>query len=103
MTPEQFFATNGAAARNVCHGTPLLASVCLAQAALESNWGESGLTKRAFNFFGFKVGSNWAGSVLSLPTKDQLAAKLAEAGQCCDDENCKHNHSQTTKLRKAAR
>lgn len=72
MTPIQFFATYGPAARNVCHGTPLLASVCLAQAALESNWGESGLTKRAFNFFGFKVGSSWAGAVLSLPTNEQL-------------------------------
>ncbi len=27
-------------------------------------------------------------------TKDQLAAKLAEAGKCCDDKNCKHNHAQ---------
>lgn len=24
-------------------------------------------------------------------TKGQLAAKLAEAGKCCDDKNCKHN------------
>ena len=72
MTPDQFFATYGPAAHNVCQGTPLLASVCLAQAALESNWGDSGLTKRAFNFFGFKVGSSWAGAVLSLPTKEQL-------------------------------
>ena len=72
MTSDQFFATYGPAAHNVCHGTPLLASVCLAQAALESNWGESGLTKWAFNFFGFKVGSSWAGVVLSLPTKEQL-------------------------------
>jgi hypothetical protein len=29
-------------------------------------------------------------------TKDQLAAKLAEAGKCSDDKNCKHNHAQTT-------
>lgn len=29
-------------------------------------------------------------------TKDQLAAKLAEAGKCCDDKNCKHNATQQT-------
>lgn len=27
-------------------------------------------------------------------TKDQLAAKLAEAGKCCDDEKCRHNAHQ---------
>lgn len=27
-------------------------------------------------------------------TKDQLAAKLADAGKCCDDKNCKHNATQ---------
>lgn len=72
MTPDQFFATHGPAARNVCHGTALLASVCLAQAALESSWGESGLTRRAFNFFGFKAGTQWKGAVLKLLTKEQL-------------------------------
>lgn len=25
-------------------------------------------------------------------TKDEIAAALHEAGQCCDDPNCKHNH-----------
>lgn len=29
-------------------------------------------------------------------TKDQIAAKLAQAGKCCDDENCKHNAAQQT-------
>ena len=43
------------------------------------------------------------GKFTTTATKDQLAAKLAEAGQCCDDENCKHNHPQTTKPRKATR
>jgi hypothetical protein len=25
-------------------------------------------------------------------TKDEIAAALHQAGKCCDDENCKHNH-----------
>lgn len=36
------------------------------------------------------------GKFASTATKDQLAAKLAEAGKCCDDKNCKHNHAQPT-------
>lgn len=28
-------------------------------------------------------------------TKQQLAAKLADAGKCCEDENCKHNQQST--------
>lgn len=34
------------------------ASITLAQAALESSWGESGLTKQANNFFGIKDQTN---------------------------------------------
>lgn len=75
MTPAIFFATYGPSARNACQGTPLLASVCLAQAAVESGWGESGLTKRAFNFFGFKAGTRWSGPVLMLATKEQKPDK----------------------------
>lgn len=44
--------------------------VCLAQAALESNWGRSGLATRALNLFGIKAGRSWAGPVLELPTKE---------------------------------
>ncbi len=36
------------------------------------------------------------GKFATTATKDQLAAKLAEAGKCCDDENCKHNAVQQT-------
>lgn len=36
-------------------------------------------------------------------TKDQLAAKLADAGKCCEDENCKHNHKAATKPGKVQR
>jgi hypothetical protein len=44
------------------------------------------------------------GKFASTATKDQLAAKLAEAGKCCDDKNCKHNQGpQTQQPRKVTR
>ncbi|WP_080833086.1 glycoside hydrolase family 73 protein [Cohnella massiliensis] len=48
------------------HGVP--ASLKLAQAALESNWGRSGLTQKANNLFGIK-GTGPAGSV-TMPTRE---------------------------------
>jgi hypothetical protein len=36
-------------------------------------------------------------------TKDDLAAKLAEAGKCCDDKNCKHNQQPTKQTQKSGR
>ena len=31
------------------------------------------------------------GKFTTVATKQQMAVKLADAGKCCDDENCKHN------------
>lgn len=42
----------------------------LAQSAHESNWGQSGLTIDAHNFFGLKTGSSWGGAVHQLPTRE---------------------------------
>ena len=46
-----------------------------AQAALESGWGESGLTQAANNLFGIKAGRNWKGEVLELPTWEYSQAQ----------------------------
>lgn len=44
------------------------------------------------------------GKFSTTATKDQLAAKLAQAGKCCDDENCRHNATQqATQPRKVTR
>jgi flagellum-specific peptidoglycan hydrolase FlgJ len=45
-------------------------AVVCAQAALESNWGRSGLCVRANNLFGIKAGRSWRGKTLDLPTKE---------------------------------
>ncbi|MEA4884248.1 MAG: glucosaminidase domain-containing protein [Clostridia bacterium] len=49
--------------------------VVFAQAALESNWGSSGLCARANNLFGIKAGKCWSGQTLELPTREWSKAK----------------------------
>lgn len=53
--------------------TGVPASLTIAQAALESNWGRSGLTTRANNLFGIK-GTGPAGSV-TMPTTEYVGGK----------------------------
>ncbi len=57
---------SGAVASRRQYGVP--ASVTIAQAILESGWGKSSLTQRAFNLFGVK-GQGPAGS-MTVPTKE---------------------------------
>lgn len=61
MDPNTFIARvkNGAIASMNKYG--VLASITIAQAILESGWGESGLTRSANNLFGIKCGSSWKG------------------------------------------
>jgi flagellum-specific peptidoglycan hydrolase FlgJ len=61
-TGNAFLDKYGAAAMRSMQSTGVPASVTLAQAILESGWGRSGLTRKAFNFFGIK-GTGPAGSV----------------------------------------
>jgi flagellum-specific peptidoglycan hydrolase FlgJ len=76
MTPTDFIARYAPAAQKACAGTGLLASINLAQAILESGWGESGLTRSANNFFGMKAGTKWRGPVVTLPTKEEVKGRL---------------------------
>ena len=61
-TGNAFLDQYGAAALRSMQSTGVPASVTLAQAILESGWGRSGLTRKAFNFFGIK-GTGPAGSL----------------------------------------
>lgn len=49
----------------------VFASVCMAQAALESGWGKSKLTTQANNLFGIKADSGWRGPYVSMSTKEE--------------------------------
>jgi flagellum-specific peptidoglycan hydrolase FlgJ len=49
----------------------ILASVTIAQAILESGWGESALTKKANNLFGVKAFSDWSGMRINMVTMEE--------------------------------
>lgn len=66
---KAFIKTFGTLAVKECNrrialgeGFPL-PSVCMAQSALESDWGVAGLMKRANAFFGIKAGGSWKGKI----------------------------------------
>jgi len=75
LTPAEFFAKFAKAAQDTCHGTGLCASVCLAQAAIESGWGGSGLAAKYNNFGGIKAAWDWKGKVVVLPTREVIKGK----------------------------
>lgn len=66
MNAEEFINMIGPAARRVCLVYNLPASVCIAQAAIESAWGEAVIGE--YNFFGRKW--NNKGPHIPLPTKE---------------------------------
>lgn len=49
---------------------PIPLSVLIAQAALESGWGESGLTLYGNALFGIKAGKTWVGKIYNARTKE---------------------------------
>ena len=48
----------------------VLPSVCIAQAALETGWGDSSLMAKANAFFGIKATASWGGKVFSSKTQE---------------------------------
>ena len=70
MKPQDFFNKYGPYALDAQNRYNIPASITLAQAALESGWGESGLTKTANNFFGIKDQANdeWYGAYIEMNT-----------------------------------
>lgn len=68
MTPTDFFKKYASYAMDAQNRYGIPASITLAQAALESGWGESGLTKYANNFFGIKDQANdeWYGANINM-------------------------------------
>lgn len=58
----------------------ILPSITIAQGALESAWGLSGLTKSANNLFGIKSSSDWTGKVYNIVTQEYMPAKYDSKG-----------------------
>jgi len=72
MTPIQFIAAIhlGAQECEIKKGIP--AAFTIGQAALESAWGESGLTKKACNLFGIKASKGWQGPTVTMMTTEHI-------------------------------
>ncbi len=70
MNPSEFIMrlTTAAVASAKASGVP--ASITIAQAALESGWGESALAKTGNNLFGIKADNLWRGQTLTMNTKE---------------------------------
>lgn len=75
MKPTEFIAAlrDGAIASAKATGVP--ASVTIAQAALESGWGTSGLCAIGCNLFGVKADSAWKGPVVDMLTTEYVDGK----------------------------
>ena len=72
MKPDDFIAVirNAAIASAAESGIP--ASFTIAEAALESAWGQSQLALQAKNLFGVKADASWHGDVLTMNTREYL-------------------------------
>ena len=74
MTKEEFIVLATAAAKASSADSGFPAGITVAQAALESAWGNSQLSRRAHNYFGIKAhgGLPW----IELPTHEFEGGRL---------------------------
>lgn len=95
MKPADFIALIAPAAKASAAISGIPASFTVAEAALESGWGESLLAREAKNLFGVKADAAWHGDVLTLNTREYLRGtwvmvparwrKYADWQGCMDD------------------
>lgn len=76
MLPKDFInkVKDAAMQTQIKYGIP--ASITISQAAWESGWGDSTLTKKANNFFGIKASKDWDGKIFNIDT-----GEFTKAGQ----------------------
>lgn len=71
MTRPEFIGKINQACQGAVHrGARLNQAVVIAQAALESDWGNSELAQKANNLFSIKAGANWTGKTLETTTTE---------------------------------
>lgn len=75
-TAEQFLNIIKPAVIADMQKTKILASLTAAQALIESNKGNSGLTQKANNLFGIKANSAWKGPYVTMKTKENYGSGL---------------------------
>lgn len=67
---ESFFAEHYAYARQAGL-SDVQARLAVSQAAVETGWGEKGVAVKGNNFHGMKVGDDWTGKSINLPTREE--------------------------------
>src|SRR3954454_12952963 len=89
MTKRDFLQAAKEAARSSSSVSGLPAGITVAQAALESAWGQSRLSREGFNYFGIKAHGNHA--VIEMTTtevrngvKEKIIAKFARYESMAD-------------------
>ena len=70
MTKQEFINRLAPMAVADMNKTKILASLTLAQAALETGWGGSGIMMKANALFGIKAAGSWKGKVFSSKTQE---------------------------------
>lgn len=70
MSPADFIAAIAPAAQACQRTSGIPASFTIAQAALESSWGSSQLSRTGCNLFGVKADPSWKGDVTWMDTKE---------------------------------
>ena len=75
VKPQAFLDQLVAPAQACQRATGIPASFTLAQAALESAWGASRLSQRAFNLFGIKADRSWKGPTIWMDTAEVINSK----------------------------
>ena len=72
MTREQFIDAIAGYVQKYAYVYGIMVhSPVIAQAILESGWGESKLASRYHNYFGLKCGSKWTGNSVNLKTQEE--------------------------------
>lgn len=72
MTPADFISKIRPGADHCEAEKGIPSGFTVAQAALESGWGKSGLTVRANNLFGIKSSKAWKGRTLTMMTTEHI-------------------------------
>ncbi|KMT23293.1 glycoside hydrolase family 73 protein [Clostridium cylindrosporum] len=75
---KDFFDSIKSDAIKVSKKTGIMPSVIMGQAALESNWGRSQLSKDYKNLFGIKADSSWKGKKINFSTSEYYNTKIRD-------------------------
>lgn len=75
MIPAEFILMLTPGAKSAAELTGVPASITIAQAALESSWGETLIARMANNIFGVKADAFWLGQTVDVPLIERVDGK----------------------------